>query len=125
MITALDHVQLAAPPGSEPELRAFYTGVLGMAEIAKPPALAARGGCWFSAGGVVLHLGVEGDFRPARKAHPGIRVTGIEAFAERLAAHGAEVVWDDHLPGHARFYSSDPAGNRLEFLEPLPDHPPA
>jgi catechol 2,3-dioxygenase-like lactoylglutathione lyase family enzyme len=120
VITALDHVQLAAPPGSEPELRAFYAGVLGMAEIAKPPVLAARGGCWFGAGDVVLHLGVEDGFRPARKAHPGIRVTGIEAFAERLTARGARVDWDDALPGHARFYSEDPVGNRLEFLEPLP-----
>ncbi|MBY8876826.1 VOC family protein [Actinacidiphila acidipaludis] len=119
MIAAVDHVQLAAPPGSEPELRAFYTGVLGMTELPKPPVLAARGGCWFAAGGAVLHLGVEEDFRAARKAHPGLRVTGIHAFAERLRDKGATVVWDDDLPGHARFYSEDPVGNRLEFLEPL------
>ncbi|MEW2247108.1 VOC family protein [Streptomyces sp. NPDC006975] len=118
MITALDHVQLAAPPGSEDALRAFYTGVLGMTEVPKPPALAARGGCWFQAGGVQLHLGVEEDFRPARKAHPGLRVTGIEAYAAQLTAGGAEVVWDDNLPGHRRFYAEDPVGNRLEFLEP-------
>jgi catechol 2,3-dioxygenase-like lactoylglutathione lyase family enzyme len=118
MITALDHVQLAAPPGSEDALRAFYTGVLGMTEIPKPPVLAARGGCWFQAGGVQLHLGVEEDFRPARKAHPGLRVTGIEACAAQLTAGGAQVVWDDNLPGHRRFYAEDPVGNRLEFLEP-------
>ncbi|MCQ6555640.1 glyoxalase [Streptomyces sp. C10-9-1] len=118
MLAAVDHVQLAAPPGSEGALRAFYTGVLGMAEVPKPPALAARGGCWFALGAVRLHLGVEEDFRPARKAHPGLRVTGIGAFARRLEARGAKVVWDDHLPGHRRFYSEDPVGNRLEFLEP-------
>ncbi|MFK4066117.1 VOC family protein [Streptomyces sp. NPDC029674] len=118
MLTAVDHVQLAAPPGSEPELRAYYCGVLGMREVPKPPVLAARGGCWFEAGGVRLHLGIEDDFRPARKAHPGLRVTGIEAYARRLAARGAQVVWDDDLPGHHRFYSEDPVGNRLEFLEP-------
>ncbi|MEU6124979.1 VOC family protein [Streptomyces sp. NPDC047123] len=120
MLTAVDHVQLAAPPGSEPALRAYYGGVLGMTETAKPPVLAARGGCWFSTGGVHLHLGIEEDFRPARKAHPGLRVRDIEAYADRLAAHGAEVVWDDGLPGHRRFYSHDPVGNRLEFLEPRP-----
>ncbi|GAA4787548.1 VOC family protein [Streptomyces sanyensis] len=118
MLAAVDHVQLAAPPGSEDALRAFYAGVLGMAETPKPPVLAARGGCWFALGPVRLHLGVEEDFRPARKAHPGLRVTGIEAFARRLEARGAAVVWDDHLPGHRRFYSEDPVGNRLEFLEP-------
>ncbi|MFF4362481.1 VOC family protein [Streptomyces sp. NPDC001604] len=118
MITAVDHVQLAAPPGSEDRLRAYYAGVLGMAEIPKPPVLAARGGCWFQAGSVQLHLGVEQDFRPAKKAHPGLRVTGIERYAARLQAHGAQVEWDDNLPGHRRFYSEDPVGNRLEFLEP-------
>ncbi|WP_225101731.1 VOC family protein [Streptomyces sp. CoH27] len=121
MLTALDHVQLAAPTASEESLRAFYTGALGMTEIPKPPVLAARGGCWFATpdGTVQLHLGIEDPFRPAMKAHPGLRVTGIDAFAERVAAHGFPVVWDDNLPGHRRFYSPDPVGNRLEFLQPL------
>ncbi|MER5989568.1 VOC family protein [Streptomyces viridosporus] len=118
MITAVDHVQPAAPPGSEERLRGYYTAVLGMTEIPKPPVLAARGGCWFRAQAVQLHLGIEPDFRPARKAHPGLRVTGIDAYAARLKAHGAPVTWDDDLPGHRRFYSEDPVGNRLEFLEP-------
>ncbi|MFJ9868317.1 VOC family protein [Streptomyces sp. NPDC101165] len=126
MITAVDHVQLAAPPGSEDVLRAYYADVLGMTEIPKPPVLAARGGCWFRAGAVQLHLGVEQasagggpcHFRPAKKAHPGLRVTDIEAYAARLTAKGAPVTWDDNLPGHRRFYSEDPVGNRLEFLEP-------
>ncbi|MGW7459914.1 VOC family protein [Streptomyces sp. NPDC054797] len=117
MLSAVDHVQLAAPPDSEERLRAYYTDVLGMIEIPKPPVLAARGGCWFAAGPVQLHLGIEEDFRPARKAHPGLRVTGIHAYASRLRERGATVVWDDDLPGHDRFYSEDPVGNRLEFLE--------
>ncbi|MEU6906178.1 VOC family protein [Streptomyces coeruleorubidus] len=119
MIVALDHVQLAAPPGSEERLRAYYAGVLGMTEIPKPPLLARRGGCWFQAGAVQLHIGIEEDFGAAKKAHPGLRVTGIDAYAARLAAHGAPVTWDSALPGHKRFYSHDPVGNRLEFLEPL------
>ena len=119
-IEALDHVQLAAPPGSEDALRAYYAGTLGMTEIPKPPVLAARGGCWFSAGSVVLHLGIEEDFRPARKAHPGIRVRGLDSLAARLTEAGAPVMRDDDLPGHRRFYSEDPVGNRLEFLEPAP-----
>jgi catechol 2,3-dioxygenase-like lactoylglutathione lyase family enzyme len=118
VLSAIDHVQLAAPPGSEDRLRAYYADALGMTEIPKPPVLAARGGCWFQAGAVQLHLGIEEDFRPAHKAHPGLRVTDIEAYAARLAAHGAPVTWDDALPGHRRFFSRDPVGNRLEFLEP-------
>ena len=119
MITALDHDQLAAPPGSEERLRAYYVDVLGMTEVPKPPELARRGGCWFRAGAVQLHLGIEEDFRAARKAHPGLRVTGIDAFAARLEAGGVSVVWDSALPGHQRFYAQDPVGNRLEFLEPV------
>lgn len=84
MIAAVDHVQPAAPPGSEPDPRAYRVGVPGMTEPAKPPVLASRGGCWSGAGAAVPHLGVEEDFRPARKARPGIRVTGIHEFAERL-----------------------------------------
>ncbi|MFI2204448.1 VOC family protein [Streptomyces sp. NPDC020192] len=118
MLAAVDHVQLAAPPGSEDALRSYYAGILGMTEIPKPPVLAARGGCWFQAGAVQLHLGIENDFRPAKKAHPGLRVTEIEAYAARLETLGAPVTWDDNLPGHLRFYSQDPVGNRLEFLQP-------
>ena len=84
MLAAVDHVQLAAPPGSEPQLRTYYEEVLGMTEIPKPPVLAARGGCWFQYGPVQLHVGIEEDFRPARKAHPGLRVIAIEAYARRL-----------------------------------------
>ncbi|MER7670467.1 VOC family protein [Kitasatospora sp. NPDC096128] len=116
----LDHVQLDIPAGAEDECRAFWSGVLGMTELPKPPVLAARGGCWFRGGGVEVHLGVTPDFRPARKGHPGILVTSLDALAERLTAHGHEVTWDDHHPGHRRFFSADKLGNRLEFLEPLP-----
>lgn len=119
MITAVDHVQLAAPPGAEDLVRAYYADVLGMTEIPKPPALAARGGCWFRAGGVHPHLGVEAAFRPALKAHPGLRVIDIESYADRLRTRGATVTWDDDLPGHRRFWCHDPVGNRLEFLEPV------
>ncbi|WP_460073402.1 VOC family protein [Streptomyces sp. YKOK-I1] len=118
MITAVDHVQLAAPPGTEDLLRLFYTDVLGMTEIPKPGVLAARGGCWFRAGAVQIHVGVEQDFRPSAKAHPGLRVAGIVAYADRVRSHGVDVTWDDDLPGHDRFYVRDPVGNRLEFLEP-------
>jgi hypothetical protein len=80
--------------------------------------LAARGGCWFRGGGLEVHLGVEDPFVPAREAHPGLLVTGLRAVAEALGAAGHAVTWDDEFPGHDRFCSADPSGNRLEFLEP-------
>jgi catechol 2,3-dioxygenase-like lactoylglutathione lyase family enzyme len=115
----IHHVLLACPAGSEGVSRAFYRGVLGLDEIDKPPALALNGGCWFRGHGLELHLGVEADFRPARKAHPALLVSGIDDWAARLAAAGYPASFDDGFPGMRRFYSSDPHGNRLEFLEPL------
>jgi catechol 2,3-dioxygenase-like lactoylglutathione lyase family enzyme len=106
----IHHVQLACPPGSEDTLRGFYGGVLGLPE--------ARGGCWFRGHGIELHLGVEQDFRPARQAHPGLLVQDLDTWAERLRAAGAPVRFDDNFPGMRRFYTEDPFGNRLEFLEP-------
>jgi len=69
----IDHVQLAMPSGGEERARRFFVDVLGMTEIAKPPELAKRGGCWFASGKVQVHLGVENDFRAAKKAHPALR----------------------------------------------------
>ena len=115
----LHHVQLAIPAGGEPQCRAFWGGLLGMDELEKPPTLAARGGCWFRGGGVEVHLGVEHDFTPAAKAHPGILVSDLRALAEALSSADVEVTWDGEFPGHDRFYAADPFGNRLEFLEPL------
>jgi catechol 2,3-dioxygenase-like lactoylglutathione lyase family enzyme len=117
--TRLHHVQLAIPAGSEDTARGFYGEVLGMTELGKPAVLAARGGCWFRGGGWEVHLGVEDEFRPARKAHPGVLVDGLDALAARLTSAGVPLRWDDDFPGHRRFYASDPYGNRLEFLEPV------
>ena len=115
----IHHVLLACPAGTEDALRAFYGGVLGLAEIDKPPVLARRGGCWFRGHGIELHLGVEDDFRPARKAHPALLVRDIDDWAARLRDAGYPVAFDDEFPGMRRFYSTDPHGNRLEFLEPI------
>ncbi len=113
----LHHVQLACPRGSEPALRSFYCGVLGLEELQKPPVLAPRGGCWFRGFGIELHLGVEDDFRPARKAHPGMLVSRLDDWARRISQAGFPVAFDDDFPGMRRFYSEDPVGNRLEFLQ--------
>jgi catechol 2,3-dioxygenase-like lactoylglutathione lyase family enzyme len=121
MIDGLHHVQIACPAGSEDALRGFYGGVLGMTELPKPPELASRGGVWFRSGGAELHLGVEEDFRPARKAHAGLTVSNLDTLARRLVEAGYDVVRDALFPGYRRLYTTDPHGNRLELLEKLPD----
>lgn len=112
----IHHVQLACPAGSEEVSRAFFGDLLGLQEIEKPAALAARGGCWFRGYGVELHLGVESPFAPARKAHPGLLWPDLDALAARLSGAGYPCSWSDELPGYRRFYVNDPHGNRLEFL---------
>ena len=114
----LHHVQVAMPPGREEEARAFYGRLLGLEEVAKPPTLARRAGCWFRRGELELHLGVEEDFRPARKAHPALMVEELDDLAHRLEEQDIRVTWDGDLPGYRRFYTFDPFGNRLELLEP-------
>jgi catechol 2,3-dioxygenase-like lactoylglutathione lyase family enzyme len=117
-IVALDHVQLAAPPGGEAEARRFYRDVLGLPEIAKPEPMQASGGVWFEAGMQELHIGIDDQFVPARKAHPGLRVEApqLDVVAKRLLDAGAPVDWDERYPGVRRFYTADPFGNRLEIL---------
>lgn len=113
----IHHVQLSAPAGSEGKARAFWATLLGYEEIAKREALVGRGGCWFRGPGIEIHVGIEADFRPAAKAHPGLQIAGLDAMAERLAEAGYGVAWDGDLPGMRRFYTADPFGNRIEFLE--------
>lgn len=113
----IDHVQLAMPPGQEARAVAFYRDVLGMELVPKPEPLASRGGAWFRAGSVAVHLGVEQDFRPARKAHPGLVVKGIEDVAAALEAAGHAVRWSDELPEVRRFHTDDPFGNRIEIID--------
>jgi catechol 2,3-dioxygenase-like lactoylglutathione lyase family enzyme len=115
-IIGLDHVQLAIPPASEDEARAFYVALLGMSELPKPAALVSRGGLWLRSGPVELHLGVEKEFRPARKAHPAFRIADIDALGEKLATAGYAPRWDDNIADRRRFFADDPFGNRLEFI---------
>jgi catechol 2,3-dioxygenase-like lactoylglutathione lyase family enzyme len=110
----IDHVQLAIPVGAEAEARSFYVDTLGMTEVAKPPALAARGGAWFRAGSVELHVGVEAEFVPARKAHPAVLVDDLRGFVE---ATGLRARWSDELPGVTRCHIDDPFGNRIELID--------
>ncbi len=116
-VKEIDHVQLAMPPGREVEARAFYEGVLGIPEVAKPPNLAMRGGCWFVRDALKIHLGVEKEFRPARKAHPAFLVEDIASLKNAIGVAGCRFETDQPLEGYERIYVDDPFGNRIEFLE--------
>lgn len=125
----LHHVQVACPRDGEDAARAFYGAGLGLTEVAKPPELAGRGGCWFRAhdgGGTVvaeIHVGVEDPFVPARKAHPALVVDDVatlDATADRLEAAGFAVDRTERttFTGYLRFHTRDGAGNRVEVLAP-------
>ena len=117
-IQGIDHIQLAMPAGQEDTARRFYAALLEIPEVAKPPNLAKRGGVWFERGALKVHLGVDADFRPAKKAHPGLLVEDLQILLAKLAAAGIEIVEAEPLPGYEHVYISDPFGNRIELLEP-------
>jgi catechol 2,3-dioxygenase-like lactoylglutathione lyase family enzyme len=118
-IKEIDHVQLAMPPGRESEARSFYEGVLGIPEVPKPANLEKRGGCWFVRGSLKIHLGVDNDFRAARKAHPALLVQDLAALKALIEAAGYSFNTDEPLAGYDRIYVNDPFGNRIELMEPI------
>jgi catechol 2,3-dioxygenase-like lactoylglutathione lyase family enzyme len=118
-IEGIDHVQLAMPAGRESEARAeaFFEGLLGLPRVPKPAELAARGGCWFERGRAKVHLGVDEDFRPARKAHPALMVSNLDALCRELEGAGYPVRRTEDVPGRPQWYVDDPFGNRIELIE--------
>src|SRR5262249_50602321 len=116
-IVAIDHVQLAMPAGGEARAREFYVEILGLAEVPKPPQLALRGGAWFELDSVKLHLGIDSEFKAARKAHPGLLIQGLNDLIAKLEQAGYSITPDDSLEGYNRVYVDDPFGNRIELME--------
>jgi catechol 2,3-dioxygenase-like lactoylglutathione lyase family enzyme len=117
-ILSIDHVQLAMPAEKEETARGFYVELLGFTEVPKPPELAKRGGAWFQSGNVQLHLGVETDFRPARKAHPAFLVDQLESLLAAARDAGYEIdTSQPPLEGYQRAHIFDPFGNRIELME--------
>ena len=113
----LDHIQLAMPTGEEEKARAFFGDILGMHEVEKPYPLSERGGCWFRKDSAIIHLGIDNPFLPQRKAHPAFIVPGLDELADKLCQSGYDVTWDDALAERKRFYTTDPFGNRIEFIK--------
>lgn len=116
-LTGIDHIQIAAPQGSEDAARKFYGELLGMKEIPKPENLRNRGGCWFQCGTHEVHIGIQQDFMPSTKAHPGFTVNALEQLKSRLHEAKYTISEDQPIEGRARFFTQDPFGNRIEFLE--------
>ena len=113
----IDHIQLAIPENSKQLCRRFWATILGFEELEKPENLRAQGGAWFQHGSVEVHLGVEKKFRPAEKAHPAFAVAQITLLANTLTTNDYDVFWDTSIPTRRRFFTNDPAGNRIEFVE--------
>lgn len=116
-IIGIEHVQLAMPEGGEALARQFYQNLLGLAEVPKPAELQGRGGAWFESRQIKIHLGVEKDFRPAKKAHPAILVSGIAQLRQTLRNAAVSIEDGTPIEGYVRFFTFDPFGNRIEFLE--------
>jgi catechol 2,3-dioxygenase-like lactoylglutathione lyase family enzyme len=117
-ILAIDHIQLSMPPGEEEKARTFYVDLMGFTEIRKPPELAKRGGVWFEQGLVKLHLGVETDFHPLKKAHPALLVDDLKTLITHLQQAGYKVdTTQPPLDGYNRAHVLDPFGNRIELME--------
>ena len=117
---ALDHVQVAMPVGGEARARGFFGDLLGLVELPKPADMAARGGCWFQLGERQLHLGAERDFRPAKKAHVALATDRLDALRARIEAAGHATHDDSPVEGRYRFFTEDPFGNRIEFMDRTP-----
>jgi catechol 2,3-dioxygenase-like lactoylglutathione lyase family enzyme len=117
-VRRIDHILIAMPAGREEEARAFYAGILGLTEQIKPPQLAARGGCWFESGDLEVHIGVEKNFIPARKAHPAFIVDDLAGMVAKAQQAGLRVTEDEPIEGCDRRHVDDPFGNRIELIEP-------
>ena len=117
MALTLDHVQIAIPVGGEAAAQRFFGEVLELTELPKPAELAARGGCWFALGDRQLHLGIDPDFKAAKKAHVALAADDLDALEARLTAAGHLIQTDSPVGGHRRFFTEDPFGNRLELID--------
>ncbi|HEX8392366.1 MAG TPA: hypothetical protein VF665_08435 [Longimicrobium sp.] len=117
-VLALDPVQVSIPAGEEARATALYRDLPAMEVVEKPAPMRANGGAWFRSGRAELHLGVEPDFPPARKAHPALRADNLDALGMVCESAGFEIFWDDRYLGVRRFYVADPFGNRVEIMQP-------
>lgn len=121
MSVSLHHVQVAMPVGGEDRARAFYSAMIGLTETPKPEDMRKRSGCWFEGGTARIHLGVEEDFRPARKAHPALQISDFSALKQKLFDAGYKISPSNPIDGLSRFFVDDPFGNKVEIIasEPL------
>ncbi len=116
-VHGIDHVQVAIPVGGEPAAEAFYGDLLGFQQLTKPEALAGRGGCWFQAGSVQLHVGADSSFVAAKKAHPAFLFEGLDELVAALVEAGHEVRTGATIDGVTQIFTDDPFGNRIELIE--------
>jgi catechol 2,3-dioxygenase-like lactoylglutathione lyase family enzyme len=113
-VRGIDHVDITAPKDLEADVLAWYESVLGLERVAKPNDTPAKGG-WFLIGELQLHV-TRAEHNPHPRAHFGIEVDDYEAVVQRLREVGCHIEQAHPIVGLHRFYTRDPAGNRIEIL---------
>jgi catechol 2,3-dioxygenase-like lactoylglutathione lyase family enzyme len=114
----LSHINITMPKGGEDIARSFYGGLLGLKEIPKPESIRHRGGVWFDAAGLDIHVSVEENRAgPDTYRHFGLECADVDGQRAKLQASG--IATEDGRPAPwKRFFVRDPFGNRLEIHEP-------
>ena len=113
-VVALEHVSVTTPEELLDEVLEWYEECLGLERIEKLEGTRVAGG-WFRAGKGQIHITLD-EHNPPKKAHFAIVVDDVGEIVERLRSAGNHIEQASKLPGRKRFYTRDPAGNRLEII---------
>ncbi|MEX2246143.1 MAG: VOC family protein [Dehalococcoidia bacterium] len=116
-VLRLQHAAITVPVEGIDEARRFYSGVLGLREVPRPPELHDRAGIWYSFGATELHIQTRRDLPPETgDRHPAFIVDDLDAWRARFEDAGVAVVDQPTIYGRRRFNVRDPFGNLLELM---------
>jgi catechol 2,3-dioxygenase-like lactoylglutathione lyase family enzyme len=111
-IQGLDHVTVTTPEELESEVVAWYRECLRLPTVDRPDGAT---GSWFKAGSQEVHVSVD-PHNPPKTAHFGLTVDDLPVAIDRLRSFGCHIEQAKSIPGRQRFFTRDPAGNRVEIL---------
>lgn len=113
-VLSLEHVSITSPEDLEEEVVSWYRDCLELQERDKPPGTRAKG-AWFQIGEQQVHVTID-EHNPPKVSHFGLVVDDFEEIVERLRGSGCHIEQAASIPGRRRFYTRDPAGNRIEII---------